>query len=58
MQRGICTACFENFTLSEETCISVCGDNKKSKEEECDDGNQIDDDECNNSCLYVPNSKW
>jgi len=32
---------------------SICGNGEVEGEEECDDGNEIDDDECSNSCEEV-----
>ena len=35
------------------SCETVCGDGFKTESEECDDGNQVDNDSCSNSCILT-----
>lgn len=34
--------------------MNICGDGIKAGEEECDDGNSVDDDACSNGCTFAP----
>ena len=34
--------------------MNICGDGIKAGEEECDDGNNVDDDGCANGCTFAP----
>jgi cysteine-rich repeat protein len=41
------------FTLSATAHPVACGDAYVDLDEECDDGNRVDDDGCNNECLFL-----
>jgi cysteine-rich repeat protein len=45
--------CAKGYLWNPKTtsCETVCGDGFKTESEECDDGNQVDNDSCSNSCL-------
>ncbi len=46
---GICTNPPENNKFCLQDC-NICGDGKKYGNEQCDDGDQIDNNACSNSC--------
>jgi len=43
----------EGWTCENNQCTTICGDSLIKGEEECDDGNQIDTDECDSECKSV-----
>ncbi len=45
-----------NTCSSNAQCLVVCGDGVKDSNEQCDDGNTIDNDTCNNSCQTLTQS--
>ncbi|CAD8205213.1 unnamed protein product [Paramecium octaurelia] len=47
-----CELCESGYYADEDngTCLNICGDQIKVKEEECDDGNTIKGDGCDNQC--------
>lgn len=47
-----CTACSTGYQLQNITsCISVCGDGKRSPIEQCDDNNINNNDGCSSTCM-------
>ena len=40
------------FRRANSTCSEVCGDGILTSGEECDDGNDVDDDDCSNECEF------
>ncbi|CAD8182649.1 unnamed protein product [Paramecium octaurelia] len=48
-----CSNCLPNqgYIYLENQCQSICGDGYITLEEECDDGNLLDNDGCNSNCL-------
>ncbi|CAD8127452.1 unnamed protein product [Paramecium sonneborni] len=51
-QKGECQLCQSGYYFDEfnKKCISKCGDSIKTVEEECDDGNLLSGDGCNQNC--------
>ncbi|CAD8203431.1 unnamed protein product [Paramecium octaurelia] len=47
---GICYECQQFFKLIQNTCYDDCGSGIKSYDEQCDDGNLIDEDGCTSNC--------
>ncbi|WP_083457823.1 DUF4215 domain-containing protein [Sandaracinus amylolyticus] len=52
--------CGSNFRLDlngfdriQSSCQEVCGDGILTRGEQCDDGNEVDDDECGNDCEFT-----
>ncbi|CAD8078497.1 unnamed protein product [Paramecium sonneborni] len=46
-----CYSCQNGYRLIENNCFSICGDGIITEDEQCDDGNLINEDGCH-SCLY------
>ena len=43
--------CIFGTTLTNNICVPICGDDYVLSVEGCDDGNSVDGDGCNSSCL-------
>ncbi|CAD8055706.1 unnamed protein product [Paramecium primaurelia] len=52
-QKGICYECnVPGWQILEFQCIPICGDGVINGNEQCDDGNLIEADGCNNKCEF------
>ncbi len=45
-------SCSDGSSVTCRANCTFCGDGKENGNEQCDDGNDIDDDECRNNCTY------
>ncbi|CAD8103726.1 unnamed protein product [Paramecium sonneborni] len=52
-----CQVCESGYYADEinRTCLNKCGDQIKTKEEECDDGNLVKGDGCDDQCMLEEN---
>ncbi|CAD8148167.1 unnamed protein product [Paramecium octaurelia] len=51
-----CFTCFTGYYLINDMCYSQCGDGIMTDLEECDDGNLLNGDGCDNDCTESENS--
>ncbi|CAD8061954.1 unnamed protein product [Paramecium sonneborni] len=55
-QQDQCLDCFIGYYSNTNECIPLCGDGILTKQEECDDGNLINGDGCEDDCILTENA--
>ncbi|KAM3133120.1 hypothetical protein pb186bvf_014837, partial [Paramecium bursaria] len=48
---GKCQMCDQGYKQQGKQCLSICGDGILTKEEQCDDNNQYNNDGCSSKCI-------